>query len=461
MSLGDTHMSFAARATSALAAVTLTATVAACSSDQEADSGSGWNNQTIYAASKAEVGSGVAAVTALRNDRTLETAVLDLNSGEQLWDQSATMVGRLAGLGVQPPAVIDGPEGGVVVAVEPGEEKKNKGGSNARQAILVARDARNGTKEWSRPIHSSFGPTRCGQYVCVSERTALQSARFVVLDPTTGKAIWRVPGIAEVEYADDKGAVLLTMDDTPTLQYRNLQTGGQEWELPLADAVGGKASLAGGWDFTPVGDSLVGYLGPYQESSQGSVPGYGYFAVKISDGSLLWKRQQMVRLYPSPKPSSLLLARRVAQGGKSFGGFLRLDPRTGRDSAQISSGELPKFEWWLGFSADLRTLAFLASGRAGTGFDLGSGRPVKAEGRTAWSYCTRSPQQLPIEGHDGFYPAPAVCEFDIATGEKQEIDGPPPKWITGATDGWRVWRDEAGALHGVRDGSGTSLGMYG
>ena len=466
-------MSLAARTTAALAAVAVTAAVAGCSGgrNQEVDPKRGWVNSTIYAASTMEVGAGVTALTAIRQDRKLHTVVLNLKDGQQLWDQPATMVGRLAGLGVQPPAVARSDDGGVVVALEPASDEgpdegqganqgAEKAGKKKRKATLVARDARSGTKEWSRPVKSTFGPATCGAYICVSENTSLDTARFVVLDPRTGEAIWRTRGIAEVEYADEDSVVVLTLGESPALESRELRTGEVQWETPLARAVGGEVSLSGGWDFTQIGDTLVGYLGPYRQTAQAEMPGYGFFAINVRNGKLLWNRREMVRLYPSPKPSSLLLARKVVQA-QSYGGFVRIDPRTGRPASQIPLKQVPKFEWWLGFSADLKTLGFISNARSGAAFDLSTGRPVEVEGRTAWSYCDRNPRPLPIVGHEGFYANAALCEFDLAAGKKSESAGPPPRWVTGSTDGWRVWHDENGAVHGVAGGGADLPGIDG
>lgn len=456
-------MLFAVRITAATAAVALTAAVAGCSGggEQGVDSGPGWVNRTVYAASTIDVGAGVAAVTVLRQDRKLHTAALSLQDGEELWGEPATMVGRLSGLGVQPPAVVETADGdGIVVAVEPLEDGQQ--GNNAdKRATLVARDAATGAEEWTRPVHSTFGPTACGTYVCLSEDTSRDSAQFVALDPRTGKAIWKTPGVAEVQHAGENAVVMLTLGDNPKLESRQLRTGRVRWELPLSQAVGGAVSLSGGWDFTQVGDSLVGYLGPYRQSAQESVPGYGFFAVDVGSGQVQWKQRRVVRLHPSPKPSALLLTRKVGQNGQGYGAFVRLDPDTGQADSQIPPKQVPKFEWWLGFSSDLDTLGFISGDRAGAAVDLSSGEPVEVDGQTVWSYCTRNPQPLPLTEHEGFYATAALCEFDLSTGEKVQSDGPPPTWVTGATDGWRVWRDESGAVHGADDGDGTTPGMYG
>lgn len=448
-------MSFAARTTAALAAAALMAVLAGCSGGdgQQVDSGPGWVNRTIYAASKIEVGAGVAAVTALRQDRKLYTVVLDLANGRELWGQPATMTGRLTGLGVQPPAVVDGPEGALVVALEPADKE----GKNT--ATLIARDARTGTEEWTRPIHSTFGPAACGSYICLSENTSRPNPRFVVLEPTTGKAIWKIPGVAEVQGATGERVVLMTMNDNPALQSRDLHSGQPQWKLPLARATSGPVNLAGGWYFAEVGNSIIGYVGPYRESAEAAPSGYGYFAVNARDGKLLWK-QQVARLYPKPKPSSLLLTRQGAPG--NWRGFVRLDPKTGRTTAEVPPDRVPNFRYWLGFSTDLKTLGFLpAERRPGKAFDLNTGRPVDVDGRTVWSFCSRNPRPLPIVGHEGFYASAAVCEFNLADGTQLRSDQVPPKWVTGATNGWRVWRDESGAVHGIKDDSGTSPGMYG
>jgi hypothetical protein len=54
-----------------------------------------------------------------------------------------------------------------------------------------------------------------------------------------------------------------------------------------------------------------------------------------------------------------------------------------------------------------------------------------------------------------------LCPYDLKTGRRLDAtNSVPPGWYTGSVDGWRVWRDERGALHGVHDGDGTSPGMY-
>ena len=50
---------------------------------------------------------------------------------------------------------------------------------------------------------------------------------------------------------------------------------------------------------------------------------------------------------------------------------------------------------------------------------------------------------------------------DLATGKRVPGDAAPPAWFTGSQDGWRLWRDEKGALHAVKDGTASTPGMYG
>ena len=47
------------------------------------------------------------------------------------------------------------------------------------------------------------------------------------------------------------------------------------------------------------------------------------------------------------------------------------------------------------------------------------------------------------------------------TGERVTGAGAPPAWFTGSQDGWRLWRDDRGGLHAVKDGTATFPSMYG
>lgn len=150
-----------------------------------------WQNTQVNAVSRTAVAGGVVAATSMKPDGSLETVALGLRDGKRLWAYPATMAGRLPGMGVSAPAVVEtSPGQGVVVALDPAK-------SGRWNATLIARDARSGAQKWTRPVHSTFGPQRCGPYVCVSEHTALTKARMVVLDPSTGKTLWKLPGISE------------------------------------------------------------------------------------------------------------------------------------------------------------------------------------------------------------------------------------------------------------------------
>jgi outer membrane protein assembly factor BamB len=429
----------------------------------------GWTDPGVNAVSRPMSGAGVTAVTSLRKDGMLETDVYDLAAGTRLWARPATMVGRPAGMGVAPPALL-GPMGAaVVVALEPRKQGSERGRWNA---TLVARDARTGRQKWTRPVDSTFGPVRCGPYVCLSEFTARKDARFVALDPATGRGLWKLPGIAEVEWSDDpampgrsrqEGAarvVLFRMAAHPTLESHDLATGKALWSFPVEQAVGMGVNLSGGWAFGATGATLVGYLAPYQAKKGGPLSAFGFFGLRLADGHPVWVRPRLLRIYPSANPAVTLITREIDPSGR-YGGFARLDPRSGRTISQIPAGKVPRGAWWLAFPADLSTLGFLAQDHAGTAFDLARATPVPVKGLTSWSFCTVDPAQLQIQGRPGFYPIASLCAYDLATGKPIGRPGPPPAWYTGVVDGSRVWRDETGALHGAHDAKGTSPGMYG
>ncbi|MBO2446946.1 PQQ-binding-like beta-propeller repeat protein [Actinomadura barringtoniae] len=432
----------------------ITAVLAGCStgaSTKGAEAAQGWSGTGVNAVSRPVAGAGVTAVTGLRPDGTLETSVFDLAKGHRLWAKPATMVGRLSGMGVQPPAVVGSAGSALVVSLEPEKTGKWK-------ATLVARDAHTGVQKWTRPVDSTFGPVRCGTLVCMSEFTARKNARFVALG-ADGKMRWNMPGIGEVEYADATKVVAFRMAKHPTLEARDLKSGKVLWTFPVEKAVGPGVNLSGGWAFGSLGNVLVGYLAPYQPLKGKALTAFGFFGLDMATGKPAWIRKHLLRVYPSANPSVALITREVTpQGG--YGGFEQLDPATGRTTATIPATKAPKSAWWLAFPADLSTLGFLSQNKPGSAFDLHSAAQAKAKQR-AWSFCTVDPAELKITGQRGFFPIAPLCAYDLSTGKKIESPGAPPGWYTGAVDGWRVWRDERGVLHALKDANGTTPGMYG
>jgi outer membrane protein assembly factor BamB len=430
--------------------------VAGCSSGPAkdgAEAAAGWSDLTVNTVSKPVTGGGVTAVTSLKPGGALETTVYDLADGKRLWAKPATMVGRLTGMGVEPPAVTDSQ----VVAVEPAQTPGKRW-----NATLVARDARSGAQKWVRPIDSTFGPVRCGSQVCLSEFTARKNARFVALDQATGRTLWKIPGIAEVQPQPDTGRVVVfRMARHPTLEARDAATGKALWTFPVEKAVGAGVNLSGGWSFGAVGDKMLGYVAPYQAHKGKKLSAFGFFGLDLAKGTLAWTRPGLLRVYPSAHPSVALITRETtAKGG--YGGFALLDPLTGRSKVQIPAITPPKdAAWWLSFPADLSSIGFLSRDQAGSAFDLRQARPANTKGLRTWSFCTVDPPQLKITGQPaGFYPVAALCAYDLAAGKRSTVPGSPPAWYTGSVDGWRVWRDERGALHALHDGKGTVPGMY-
>jgi putative pyrroloquinoline-quinone binding quinoprotein len=407
-----------------------------------------WHDASINTVSRPAVGSGVTAVTALLPDGGLQTVAADVTDGKRLWAHPAAIAGRPAAMGVAPPAVAGPPGRAVVASVEP----------HASGAALVGRDARTGGQRWVRPIGTTFGPARCGGLLCLSESTARASAGFTVLDPTTGKPVWRMPGVAEVEWADPQRVVLFRMSAHPAIEAHDLATGRAIWSFPVERALGRGTNLSGGWAFGSMGDTLVGYLAPYQAQKGAPLSAFGFFSLRLADGRQQWARKRLLRVYPSANPAVALITREV-DGADRYGGFTQLDPRTGRSVAQIPATGAPTTNWWLAFPSDLSALGFLSHERAGRTYDLRTGRTVAGHAR-GWSFCTTTPSPLNIRGLQGFYPIAALCPYDLKTGKKLDAAGAPPGWYTGAVDGWRVWRDQQGGLHGVHDANGTSPGMY-
>jgi outer membrane protein assembly factor BamB len=403
-----------------------------------------WNDTSVDAVSRPVIGSGVSAVTALLPGGRLQTVVSDVAHGTKLWTHPSTISGRPAAMGVAPPAVA----GRVVAAVE----------AHGRGAALVGHDARSGGPLWTRDVDTTFGPAQCGGLLCLSEATARKSAHFAALDPATGRPVWHMPGVAEVEWADARRVVLFRMSAHPALEAHDLATGTAIWTYPIESALGRGANLSGGWAFGALGDSLVGYLAPFQMRKDAPLSAFGFFSVRLADGRQQWVRRRLLRIYPSANPAVALITREVDDADR-YGGFVRLDPRTGRSMTRLSAVGMPPADWWLAFTPDLSGLGFLAHDRPSRMYSLRTGHAVGGHPH-AWSFCTTSPAQLKIDGQQGFYPVAALCPYDLKTGKRLATHAAPPEWYTGAVDGWRVWRDEKGGLHGVHDAKGTSPGMY-
>lgn len=418
-----------------------------------------WQNSQVNAVSRATTGAGVVATTSMKPDGAMETVALDLATGKKLWAQPSTMAGRLPGMGVQAPTTVETSKNqAVVVAVDPATQGAKHGKWNA---TLVARDAHTGRQLWTRPVNSTFGPQRCGPYVCFTEHTALATARVVVLEPLTGRTLWRLSGIAEVEWSDPTRVILLRLAAHPVLEAHDLKTGKTLWQLPVEQALGAGVDLSGGWAFGATGDHLVGYVAPYTNPQTKKTSTFGLFSVRLADGGVDWLRPSVVRVYPSGNPALAPIVRPVDQQGE-YGGFARLDGATGRVVGQITATQVPGSGWWLAFPQQMDKLGFLKHNAPGSAFDLATGQTASVKGVNGWSFCVTDPQPLRLAGvMPGFYSVAALCEFDLANGKRVTSGAAPPTWFTGSQNGWRLWRDERGALHAVKDSAGTSPGMYG
>ncbi|MFF5206653.1 PQQ-binding-like beta-propeller repeat protein [Streptosporangium sp. NPDC000396] len=414
-----------------------------------------WHTTEVNAVSRTVAAGGVAATTSMRPDGTLETVAVDLASGKKLWARPATMAGRLPGMGIPPPAIVETAQGqAVAVAIDPARQGR-------WNATLAAVDAKSGAQKWTRPLHSTFGPQRCGAFVCVSEHTALSKARVVVLDPLTGRTMWKLPGIAEVEWSDASRVVLLRLAQHPVLEARDLKSGKVVWQLPVEQPLGAGVDMSGGWSFGATADNLIGYVAPYTNPTTKKVSSFGLFSVKLADGTVNWIRPSVVRVYPSGSPGFAPVVRPVDQQGQ-YGGFARLDAESGRVLGQIPAAQVPGAGWWLAFPDRMDKLGFLRHDKPGSVFDLATGQSAELKDERGWSFCATDPKPLALKDQNaGFYSVASLCEFDLASGKKAAGSTAPPTWFTGSQNGWRIWRDEKGGLHGIKDGAGTTPGMYG
>ncbi|MFC7647690.1 PQQ-binding-like beta-propeller repeat protein [Streptosporangium lutulentum] len=395
-------------------------TLASCSGSEAATpvAHPTWHNTEMNVVSRTTSAGGVATTTSMKPDGTLETVAVDLASGRKLWAHPATMAGRLPGMGVPAPAIVETGAGqAVTVAVGPAKQGRWK-------ATLVGLDAKTGTRRWTRPVHSTFGPQRCGSFVCVSENTALATARVVVLNPVTGKVMWKLPGIAEVEWSDASRVVLLRLAQHPVLESYDLKTGKVGWQLPIERALGMGVDMSGGWSFGATTGNLVGYVAPYTNPKTKKVSAFGMFSAKLSDGTVNWIRPSVVRVYPSGSPGFAPVVRPVDQQGQ-YGGFARLDAGNGRVLGQIPVAQVPSSGWWLSFPTRMEKLGFLRHGKPGNAFDMPTGQAVEVKDERGWSFCATDPKPLPLKNQNpGFYSVASLCEFKLADGTRVALGRP-------------------------------------
>ncbi|WP_433181051.1 PQQ-binding-like beta-propeller repeat protein [Actinoallomurus sp. CA-150999] len=450
------HRRHAGRSRHGIAVISLQfamlSTALGCSASGGADptsAAAGWQDASAGVVSRPAIGGGVTAVTSLDDEGRLWTIVFDLATGRRLWSRPSTTSGRPADLGVAPPAVAGPPGRAVVGSVEP----------RSSGAEVVGRDVRTGSQRWARPVGTTFGPTRCGDSLCLSEFTAEKSARFAVLDPTTGKASWTMPGVAEAEWADRRRVVVFRIAAHPVIEAHDLASGRSLWSFPVERALGGTVDLSGGWSFGALDNDLIGYLAPFRARQGAPLSAFGFFSLRTEDGALQWAHHRSLRLYPSADPAVALVTRDVDPNDR-YGGFTQVNPHTGRAVAAIPAPPNSGPDRWPAFPADLSALGLLQPGHPGQTYDLRTGGLIAGHVR-AWSFCTTTPAPLKINGSTRFFPVPAVCPYDMLTGRRLASTEPPPGWYTGAVDGWRVWRDEHGGLHGRHDAEGTVPGMLG
>ncbi|MCO6006709.1 PQQ-like beta-propeller repeat protein [Actinoallomurus purpureus] len=430
----------------------LLAPVLGCEASGQADrtsANAGWQDTSAGAVGRPAIGGGVTAVPVVGTDGRLRMTVFDLTSGRRLWSQPTATAGRPADLGIASAAVAPSLDRAVVVSVEP----------RSSAAAVVGRNARDGRQLWARTVGTTLGPARCGDAVCVSESIARKNARFVVLKAATGETSWTMPGVAEVEWADDRRVVVFRIAEHPVVEAHDLRSGRLLWSFAVEDALGRAVDLSGGWSFGAVDDCLIGYLAPYRGRQGAPLSAFGFFSLRLGDGGLQWVHRRSLRIYPSANPAVALITREVDRRDQ-YGGFTQLDPRTGRTVAAIPVTPNPGGGWWPAFPADLSALGLLNPSHAGRAYDLRTGHLLAGHVR-AWSLCTVTSTPLKINGNTGFFPAPALCPYDLMTGRRLASADPPPGWYTGAVDGWRVWRDDRGGLHGRHDADGTVPGMLG
>ena len=145
----------------------------------------------------------------MKPDGALETVAVDLANGKKLWAHPATMAGRLPGMGVSAPALVETGQGPTIVALDPAR----KGRWNA---TLVARDARTGKQKWTRPDPFDVRPPALRAVrLPVGAHRARRAPAWSCSTRPPASSMWKLPGIAEVEWSDRDRVLLLRLAKQP------------------------------------------------------------------------------------------------------------------------------------------------------------------------------------------------------------------------------------------------------
>lgn len=418
----------------------------------EAADGPDWSNTDVRVVSKIDAQSGLLAFTSRTPQRRLRTVVVELTTGRTLWTRPATMAGRPPRLGIAPPALVTGRGGEhLAVAVEP----RPAGKAGAGDKVLAARAARSGELRWERPLRRSYGARRCGPHVCTQD-----ARHFYLRSAEDGRVRWRAPGPAMVAGTVGRSVVLFRWGEQPAVQRRTLESGRLLWQTRMAGVLGPEVTTAGGWSFSRTGDLLVGRVGQRAHDPGGSAAPFGFFALRLSDGALLWRKHGFESTAPSPRPPVMILAKRVGPAGRPTG-FVVVGARTGRVTATLDARAAPGRRGGISLSTDMETLAFQREGGKVVAFALDSGVRVDPADSRLWTFCYPRQQPLPIAGLPDYRSINPVCPVEASSGQtRTDSELPPPEWYTGRVEGWRAWAGPRGALHGLHVGHGGSPGMY-
>ena len=370
---------------------------------------------------------------------------LDAATGAVRWRHPWTPAGQYTGMGVGHAAV----HGDLVVTLAP----------DGNSRWLVGLDAASGSQRWRQPVGDVFSPLFCGDLICVLDRAHQITAR----DPSTGVTRWVLDG-AYTTVANVGGDRLsLLRLGQPAVLSVDVESGHERWHTDLAPVLGPGATTYGGWSSAEADGLTIVSIGAYAATGwKGAL-----VAIDPSSGAVRWQRQGS-ELCPVDLPDNLLL---VCDGSSVAGTVERLDPATGVTRWRAV---VPPSNQGLGPSMGLTGAGDLlvptidastveadsshdASALPGGSVvvDIESGRTHPApSGEPFWmaSFSTvdilLASGQEPTKYLGPFDPVP----WDAALGRPSPAGasvGAIPSVVGTTANGYRIYIDALGAVHGV------------
>lgn len=386
---------------------------------------------------------GFTAATVVRTDTGLDLVAFDVESGEEAWRAPYSMAGRFPGSGLGGFAIAD-----EVLAYPSGPL------GDAQNSSLVGRDAITGGQLWEVFAPFTLGVETCGPVFCASVAD-FEIGEIVVqgLDPETGETLWTQSG-GDIDYVTDPDLVVaLQTGDEPVVTGIDPATGDATWTFDPQAETGENMTSNLGWNFVRTDGVVLGFLGRLPADADNTA---GVFAIDEVTGELLWFLPDH-RLTRWDNEITLVSAFFDADDWFGHEALEAVDPRTGDLTTIAELPEDPEASTsvvgggGVAYGGD-GTSVFWEADEGWVGVDASTGEAADVPDvlwRSEVDFEDLS-ELLPGVERNEYLRGRRHQAFDPATGDDiTTADADAPPFIGATANGWTIWIDAEGVLHGT------------